>query len=156
MFFDDLKSEAETCLTVTDRVAAGHSLNRVPVRGEAIRIFTGAVMPEGMETVFMEEDCEVLGSEVALPYGLKRGANCRKKGEDIREGTKILSSGKKLRPQELGLIASVGIQRLRVRVKLRVAVFSTGDEVCDPTDKVSSDKIFDSNRYSIISMLESM
>lgn len=156
VFFDDLSSDAETRLPVTARVAAGHPLGRIPARGEAVRIFTGAPMPEGMETVFMDEDCNVDGDEVILPQGLNRGANRRKRGEDIQKGKKILDSGKKLRPQDLGLAASVGIQSVSVRSKLRAAVFSTGDEVCDPAEKAPENSIFDANRYSVIALLKSM
>ena len=156
VFFDDLNVETETRLPVTNRVAAGHPLGRKAKKGEAIRIFTGAPMPEGMDTVFMEEDCETLLNQVVLPRGLKQGANRRKKGEDIHKGTKILASGRKLRPQELGLAASIGMQEIIVRSKLRVAVFSTGDEVRNPGDQSSAGGIFDANRYSIMALLNNM
>ena len=156
VFFDDLSAVGETCLPATERVAAGHLLGRTANRREAIRIFTGAPMPQGMDTVFMEEDCEKRGDTVALPFGLQRGDNRRKKGEDITKGTKILTNGQKLRPQELALAASVGVQELCVRSKLRVAVFSTGDEVCDPGDKIDECHIFDANRYSIMALLKGM
>ncbi len=156
VFFEDLNADGDTRIPVTGRVAAGHPLDRPARRGEAIRIFTGAPMPDGMETVFMEEDCEADGNDVILPAGLKQGANCRKKGEDIEQGSVILKAGQRLRPQELGLAASVGFQELKVMGALRVAVFSTGDEVCDPSDQAPEGSIFDANRYSVMSMLEGM
>ena len=156
VFFEDLNADGDTRIPVTGRVAAGHPLDRPARRGEAIRIFTGAPMPDGMETVFMEEDCEADGNDVILPAGLKQGANCRKKGEDIEQGSVILKAGQRLRPQELGLAASVGLQELKVMGTLRVAVFSTGDEICDPSDQAPEGSIFDANRYSVMSMLEGM
>ena len=156
VFFKDLNADGETRIPVTGRVAAGHPLDRPARRREAVRIFTGAPMPDGMETVFMEEDCEADGNDVILPAGLKQGANRRKKGEDIEQGSVILKAGQRLRPQELGLAASVGFQELKVMGTLRVAVFSTGDEVCDPSDQAPEGSIFDANRYSVMSMLEGM
>ena len=156
VFFEDLNADSDTRIPVTGRVAAGYPLERRARRGEAIRIFTGAPMPDGMETVFMEEDCEADGNDVILPAGLKQGANRRKKGEDIEQGSVILKAGQRLRPQELGLAASVGLQELKVMGTLRVAVFSTGDEVCDPSDQAPEGSIFDANRYSVMSMLEGM
>ena len=156
VFFEDLNADGDTRIPVTGRVAAGHPLDRPARRREAVRIFTGAPMPDGMETVFMEEDCEADGNDVILPAGLKQGANRRKKGEDIEQGSVILKAGQRLRPQELGLAASVGFQELKVMGTLRVAVFSTGDEVCDPSDQAPEGSIFDANRYSVMSMLEGM
>lgn len=156
VFHDDLNPDGDTRLPVAGRAAAGRPLGRAAQRGEAIRIFTGAPMPDGMETVFMEEDCEVSGDDVNLPGGLKRGANRRKKGEDINEGDIILRAGQRLRPQELGLAASVGKDRLVVRTRLRAAVFSTGDEVRDPGAGAPEGSIFDANRFSVMSLLKGM
>ena len=156
VFFEDLNADCDTRIPVTGRVATGHPLDRPARRREAVRIFTGAPMPDGMETVFMEEDCEADGNDVILPAGLKQGANRRKKGEDIEQGSVILKAGQRLRPQELGLAASVGFQELKVMGTLRVAVFSTGDEVCDPSDQAPEGSIFDANRYAVMSMLEGM
>jgi len=156
VFFDDLNDGAETRLPVTGRVAAGHPLGRPARRGEAVRIFTGAPMPDGMETVFMEEDCTADGDEVVLPTGLKQGANRRKQGEDIEAGNVIIRAGQRLRPQELGLAASVGCHEVSVYGRLKAAVFSTGDEVRDPGDGAPDGCIFDSNRYAVTALLEGM
>ena len=83
VFFEDLNADGDTRMPVTGRVAAGHPLDRPARRGEALRIFTGAPMPNGMETVFMEEDCKADNNYVILPTGLEQGANRRKKGENI-------------------------------------------------------------------------
>ncbi len=154
--FDDLAPAGETRLPVGGRVAAGHSLGRAGAPGEAVRIFTGAPMPDGMDTVYMEEDCASAGDEVVLPAGLTRGANRRFRGEDVKAGDAIITTGRRLRPQELGLAASVGRHELAVFRPLRAAVFSTGDEVRDPSDDAPEGCIFDANRYAVMGMLRDM
>ena len=156
VFFDDLNADTETKLPVGGRVAAGHPLQRSAVRGEAIRIFTGAPMPAGMDTVFMEEDCTAEDNQVILPAGLACGANRRHQGEDVKTGEVVISTGQKLRPQELGLAASVGRSTLSVYAPLRTAVFSTGDEVRDPADDAPEGCIFDANRYAVMGLLKDM
>ncbi len=130
--FGDLVPGAETRLRIAGRAAAGHPFDGTPGKGEAVRIFTGAPMPAGCDTVMMQEDCVAEGEYVGLRPGLKPGANRRRAGEDVRAGSIVLRQGMRLRPQDLGLAASVGRARLRVRRPLRAAVFSTGDELCEP------------------------
>ena len=154
--FSDLATDGPTRLAVGGRVAAGHPLGRALEPGEAIRIFTGAPMPEGTDTVYMEEDCELEGDTVVLPPGLKPGANRRLRGEDVKAGEVVIATGQRLRPQELGLAASVGKSRLEVYRPLRAAVFSTGDEVRDPSGEVDAGCIFDSNRFSVMGLLKDM
>src|SRR5271154_6982091 len=96
----DLMPDRETVLPVTGRAAAGHPLNRPARRGEAIRVFTGAPMPEGPDTVLMQEDCRAEGGQVTLPPGIKRGANRRQRGEDVHAGASVLAAGCRLRPQD--------------------------------------------------------
>ena len=149
---------------MTGRIAAGHPLGRPAKKGEALRIFTGAPMPEGVksqpDTIFMDEDCTIektpLGEVVVLPEGLKLGANRRFAGEDIKSGDLIVSIGKQLRPQEIGLVASVGLDTLKVYKSLRVAVFSTGDEVSDPGKEIDLGCIYDANRHAVIALLKSL
>ncbi len=154
VFFSDLTPDAETQLPVTGRVAAGHPLGRDAKPGEAVRIFTGAPMPAGMDTVFMEEDCTPTADDVILPAGLKQGANRRFAGEDVKSGDVIVRAGMRLRPQDIGLAASVGRNALTVFQPLRVAVFSTGDEVRDPSGDAPEGCIFDANRFAVMAMLE--
>ncbi|MEK9752969.1 MAG: gephyrin-like molybdotransferase Glp [Rhodospirillaceae bacterium] len=154
--FADLALEGETRLAVGGRIAAGHPLGRALAPGEAARIFTGAAMPDGADTVYMEEDCELAGDRVVLPPGLKQGANRRLRGEDVKAGEVVIEAGRRLRPQELGLAASVGKSRLSVYRPLRAAVFSTGDEVRDPSGDAPEGCIFDSNRFSVIGLLQDM
>lgn len=160
VYFDDLSDGAETILPVVGRAAAGHPLDGPMARGGAVRIFTGARMPDGPEgapgpdTVLMQEDCRADAQDrVAIPSGIKRGANRRAAGEDIAEGAEILSAGRRLRPQDLGLAASVGRTALSVRRPLRVAVFSTGDELRDPGQETPSGCVYDANRYTLMGLL---
>ncbi len=161
VYFCDLKPDAGTRLPFTARIAAGHPLGRPAVHGEALRIFTGAPMPvgadgsqaSGPDTVFMEEDVKIEGDVAVFPPGLKRGSNRRNAGEDVAVGSVILTKGLRLRPQELGLAASIGRETLCVFKPLRVGVFSTGDEVVDPESTAPEGRIFDANRYAIKALL---
>ena len=156
VFFDDLSSEEETRLPVTGRVAAGHPLDRQARRGEALRIFTGAAMPDGPDTVTMQESCREEGDRVVIPRGLKKGANRRLRGEDVRSGDTVLSPGIRLRAQDIGMAASVGRSELLVRRPLRVAVFSTGDEIRDPAGEIPTGCIYDTNRYAVMGLAEGL
>lgn len=156
VYFDDLRPGAETRLKVTGRVAAGYALGRTPERGAAVRVFTGAPMPPGPDTVFMQEDCRVDGDHVVLPPGIKRGANRRKRGEDIKLGATILSRGHRLRAQDVGLIASVGVTQVPVFRALKVAIFSTGDELREPGEDTPPGAVYDANRYALRAMLEQL
>lgn len=150
----DLAPDAETVLPVGGRVAAGGTLGRPIGRGEAIRIFTGAPMPDGADTVFMQEDTAALpDGRVRLPAGLRRGANAREAGEDVAAGSVILRAGRRLRPQDVGLAASVGLTALAVRTPLRVALFSTGDEIAEPGTPLAPGRLYDSNRFTLAALL---
>lgn len=154
--FDDLSVDGDTRLCVSGRVAAGQDLGRAVPRGEAVRVFTGAPMPDGADTCFMQEDCRVDGAFVVLPPGIKRGANRRKTGEDIKAGATILTAGKRLRPQDVGLAASIGITSLEVYRPLKVAIFSTGDELREPGDATPPGAVYDANRYVLDGMLQQL
>ena len=156
VFHDDLAPEGETRLPVTGRITAGHPLERPARRGEALRIFTGAAMPQGPDSVFMQEDVSLEGDTVVLPAGLKRGANRRRAGEDIREGATILAAGRRLRPQDVGLAGSVGRTALPCREPLRAAVFSTGDEVVEPGQPLRPGAVYDANRYAVMGLLRAL
>jgi molybdopterin molybdotransferase len=156
VFFADLLADASTELPVGGRAAAGHPLGRSARRGEAIRIFTGAPMPEGPDTVLMQEDCSEAEGRVRIPPGIKRGANRRRIGEDVMVGARVLSPGRRLRAQELGLAAAMGFAALPVYRRLRVAIFSTGDEVRDPGAALPAGAIYDANRYVLCALLEGL
>ena len=158
VWFADLDPESPTRLPVTGRVPAGQPLGRPAVRGEAIRIFTGAPMPldaagGGPDTVLMQEDCSLDGDAVVIPPGIAQGANRRFAGEDLAQGQTVLAAGRRLRAQDIGLAASLGRTELAVRAALRVAIFSTGDEVIEPGQPLPPGAIYDSNRYSLHGLL---
>jgi molybdopterin molybdotransferase len=152
--FGDLAATGETRLPVAARVAAGQALDGALAPGAAVRIFTGAPMPPGVDTVFMQEDAREEGGMVVLPPGIRRGANRRRRGEDIAEGSAILRAGMRLRAQDIGLAASVGRTDLLVRRPLTVAVFSTGDELVEPGAAAPPGKVYDANRFALMALLE--
>ncbi|MAO55566.1 MAG: molybdopterin molybdenumtransferase MoeA [Rhodospirillaceae bacterium] len=164
VFHSDLNPDGETRLPVAGRIAAGHPLDGPASPGNAYQIFTGAPVPPGADgvqasgpdTIFMEEDAARDGDTVILPAGLKKGSNRRFAGEDVKEGDVILRAGQRLRAQEIGLAASVGRGELAVRKPLKAAVFSTGDEVRDPSDDAPEGCIFDANRYTVMSLLDGL
>jgi molybdopterin molybdotransferase len=151
-----LASDRETPLRVIDRVTAGRSAAGPIGEGEAVRIFTGAPMPEGADTVFMQEDCRLDGDSVIVPSGLKRGANRRLAGEDVRKGAVVLPAGRRLSAQDLALAAALGLTSLVVRRRVRAALFSTGDEVVEPGSARGPSAIFDANRFLLIGLLEKL
>jgi molybdopterin molybdotransferase len=152
----DLLSDRDTMLPVTGRAAAGHPLGRPLARGEAIRIFTGAPMPEGADTVMMQEDCVFTDGRVRLKSGIKKGANRRHAGEDVARGSVALPAGRRLGPADLGLAAALGEGTLPVFRRLRVALLSTGDEVCEPGATLAAGKIFDANRPMLAALLHAL
>jgi molybdopterin molybdotransferase len=152
--FDDLKAGGDSRLLVTGRAAAGHPLGRPVKRGEAIRIFTGAPMPPGADTVFMQEDVQTEGQTVIVPAGLKLGANRRLAGEDVRKGATVLPAGRRLAAPDVALAAAVGLTTLDVRRRVRVALFSTGDEIVEPGSPRPAAALYDANRYLLRGMLD--
>jgi molybdopterin molybdotransferase len=150
----DLPQGGEQAFPVRGRIQAGASAP-VPVEpGHAVRIFTGAPMPDGADTVFMQEDVRIDESgKVVLPAGLRPGANVRPAGEDIPIGRSALAAGQRLRPQDIALAAAFGLTDLEVRRRIRVAVFSTGNELVSPGSPRAAAQLFDSNRFMLMAML---
>jgi molybdopterin molybdotransferase len=136
----------ETRLTVIDRVQAGHAAAQPVGPGQAVRIFTGAPMPSGADTVFMQEDVRLEGKAVIVPPGLKLGANRRLAGEDVRAGSVALPAGRRLAPQHVALAAALGRVDLEVRRRIRIALFSTGDEIVEPGAPRPQPALYDANR----------
>ena len=152
--FADLDPNAATRLPIVGRSAAGHPMAE-PLRGRTTaRVFTGAPMPQGADTVFMQEDVRVEGEFAVLPPGLKRGSNRRKAGEDIAAGATVLKAGHRLRAQDVGLIASLGHVEFDAFAKLRVAVFSTGDELREPGHAAPTGAVYDANRFVLLAALD--
>lgn len=137
---------------VDGRAAAGAPFAGVVPDGKAIRVLTGADLPDGVDTVVLDEDVRVGDGHVAFRGPLKRGANTRKAGEDVREGDVALSAGRVLTPADLALAAAVGHGALAVRKRLRVAVLSTGDEIVEPGAQAAEGQIFDANRPMLLSL----
>jgi len=148
----DLAVTGETRLVLAGRIAAGHAGGAV-APGTAARIFTGAPMPEGADTVMMQEDARLDGHALLLPPGLKRGANARPAGEDVPAGAEALPAGCRLRAPEIGLAAALGFATLPVRPLLRVGVFSTGDELASPGATLGAAQTYDSNRFTLMALL---
>ncbi len=151
----DLAGGGEQTFPVSGRIQAGALAGDTIATGVAVRIFTGAPMPAGADTVFMQEDVRIdAAGNVVLPQGLKVGANVRPSGEDIAEGNSVLSAGQRLRPQDIALVAALGLTSVEVKRRLRVAVFSTGNEVVSPGAPRAAAQLFDSNRFMLTAMLK--
>lgn len=149
----DLDNPGPTRLPVAGRIAAGHPLAGAPRPGHAYRIFTGAPLPEGFDTVAMQEDCRDDGETVLLPAGLVPGRHVRPAGSAVQAGAVPLPAGSRLGPIQLALAASLGITEILVRAPLRVAVFSTGDELQRPGTALEPGRIFDANAIAIAELL---
>jgi molybdopterin molybdotransferase len=149
----DVPSEGRATLTVVADLPAGSVFAGIVGRGQSVRIMTGAPMPEGTDTVVPQELAQCDGDTVRVPP-IARRANVRFAGEDVKAGAVIVTAGAVLRPQELGIAASLGRSQIAVRRKPRVAVFSTGDEVAEPGQPRRPGQIYDSNRFSLLGLVE--
>jgi molybdopterin molybdotransferase len=142
-------------LPISQRIPAG-AVGKPLVPGTAARIFTGAPVPEGADTVVIQEDCLVDGEVMQIQRLPQPGANIRLAGEDISEGQEVLIPGVRLGPQHLGLAASIGIEQLSVYRRLRVAVFSSGDELAMPGDNLGPGQIYNSNQFTLSGLLQAL
>jgi molybdopterin molybdotransferase len=150
---DDLPAEGSRELRVIGTSWAGTPFPGRVASGECVRIMTGAKVPEGADTVVMQERAEREGDRVRIAAGTKRGQNVRHPGEDLTVGQVVLTAGRRLLPADIGLLASLGVPEVRVRRRLRVAFFSTGDELRSIGETLEEGQIYDSNRYTLHAML---
>ena len=151
----DCHSSQSTVLPIGGRIVAGDAPLRLDKKGYAWRIFTGAPIPFGLDTVIMQEECLVKENEVVIPP-CQAGSHIRKTGEALKKGDIALKSGTFLRPQEIGLLASLGLKTLKVHKPLSVALLSTGSELRDLGETINPGQIFDTNRYVLKSLLIAM
>ncbi len=151
----DLAASAPTRLTPAGTGLAGQPFAGDVASGQCLRITTGAVMPAGLDTVVPQEFVKLEGDAVVIPPGVVRtGDNRRLAGEDLAAGSAALAAGRILRPADLGLIASLGLAEVPVRRRLRVAFFSTGDELRSIGEPLDAGCVYDSNRYTLWGMLQ--
>jgi molybdopterin molybdotransferase len=151
--FADLKFESRVTLKVSGTAYAGAPFKGTMKPGECVRIMTGGVVPEGADTIVMQEHVEAKGDSVVVGGGHRKGQHLRRAGEDLAVGQVALTRGVALRPAEIGLVASLGISEVGVYRKLRVAYFSTGDELVSIGTVPREGQIYDSNRYTLYGML---
>ena len=149
----DLSATATTTLAEIGVALAGREYAGKVSRGECVRITTGAVMPHGCDTVIPLEQVVADGGRITIPAGQVAGANRRLAGEDLERGKPALHAGRALSPADLGLIASLGVAEVKVRRRLRVAFFSTGDELRSVGETLAAGEVYDSNRYTLHGML---
>lgn len=147
--------DSGSILPQSQKIAAGHPGAALEA-GTVARIFTGAPIPDGADAVVMQENCEPEGAGIRVLEAPARGQNIRLRGHDVRAGTRILDAGRILQPQDLGLLASVGIESVDVRPTLRVAILNTGDEVVPPGQVLQPGQLHDSNSFTLRGLLRKL
>ncbi len=159
---DGFAINSESCPTgkpinVSQRIPAGYQGTRLE-QGTAARIFTGAPVPQGADTVVMQEMCtyDEQAKTVIINENVKAGSNIRKAGEDIEIDQEVVSAGTRLLPQHLGVIASVGVADVSVYRRLKVAIMATGDEITEPGKPLQAGKIYNSNKYTFLGLLQNL
>lgn len=142
-------------LVISQRIAAGQVGTALGDQ-EAARIFTGAPLPEGADAVVMQENCSSDGTMVTVEQAVVSGENLRSAGDDIKAGTKLFEAGHRLQPQDIALLASLGMSEVNVRARVKVALMTTGDELVQPGTELAPGQIYNSNFYSLSALLQSM
>lgn len=150
------KVVADSPIKIIGTVYAGERFKGVVGEGEAVEIMTGAPVPEGADSIIIKEACDISEDSLTFFGPLKRGQHVRQAGEDIAKGQTALLTGTLLKPQELGLIASLGYSQVRVYRKIKVAIFSTGDEVTAQGEELPENCIYDTNRFTLTGLLEKL
>lgn len=151
---DDIGQQASKGLTLAGESFAGKPFNGKMNSGEAVRIMTGAMIPQGADTVVMQEQVSRNDNTIIIEGDVHKGDHLRRAGEDMYIGQTVLTPGKLITPAELGLLASMGVAEVAVKRRLRVAFFSTGDELCSLGQVLKEGQIYDSNRYTLYGMLQ--
>lgn len=149
----DIPTEGQTTLAVVATVMAGRPTQLAIESGQCARIMTGAKMPEGTDTVIMQEHVKVSDERIIIDANHKTGQNVRQAGEDLAIGEEVLMAGRRLTASDIGMLASLGISEVKITRRLRVAFFSTGDELRGVGEVLGEGQIYDSNRYTLYSML---
>jgi molybdopterin molybdotransferase len=147
-------ASGQTRLKVVGRAAAGEAAAGALRPGEAVRIFTGAAMPEGADTCVMQEDVEVAGDDIIVPRGIKPFANRRRAGEDMQAGEIIVARGARLRPQDIAALAAAGVVEVECFMPLRVGLISTGHELVRPGTELEAAQVYDSNHFMLRALLK--
>jgi molybdopterin molybdotransferase len=150
---DDVAASGNTTLRIAGTAFAGKAFEGTVGKGECVRIMTGAVMPPECDTVVIQEHVQAEDGRITFGEGVRRGQNLRYAGEDLKQGQVVFAAGHMMRPADLGLIASLGLGEVKVYRKLRVAFFSTGDELASIGQPLEAGQVYDSNRYTLYGML---
>jgi molybdopterin molybdotransferase len=153
---DTIPEQGTSKIKVVGTAFAGKPYQSEIAQGECIRIMTGAVMPSATDTVIIQEHVERTDDEILIDSETKPGSNVRQAGEDIAVGDNVLKKGARIRAADIGVIASLGIGKIEVIRKLRVAFFSTGDELSSIGEELKNGNIYDSNRYTLFGMLSEL
>ena len=152
--FEDITENPVTELKLTGKAFAGHAFTDSLQSGEAVRIMTGAVIPDGCDTIIMQEDTEVISDEkIRVDSNHRKGQHVRYAGESLKQGETAIEAGRRLNPADIGLLASLGVAQVDVYKKPTVAFFATGDEVKSLGEELKHGEVYDSNRYTLNSML---
>ncbi|MBS1227485.1 MAG: molybdopterin molybdenumtransferase MoeA [Proteobacteria bacterium] len=149
----DLAADGDTRLAVVGTALAGNAFSGIVGARQAVRIMTGAVLPQGADSVVAQEHVRIDGDALLVPPGQQAGQHVRQAGEDLARGKPALAAGQRLGPAELGLLASLGIGEVTVHRRLRVAFFSTGDEIASLNRPLAPGEVYDSNRYTLFGVL---
>jgi len=153
IWHQDLTTKTANTLKIVGSSFAGHPYEGALKPGETVRIMTGAIIPTGADTVVMQEHVQLSNGNITIHGSHSLGQNIRKVGEDVKQNSQLFPKGKRLMPADIGMLASLGIAEIKVKRLVRIAFFSTGDELCAIGSTRTKGQIFDSNRYTLYGML---